>query len=51
MPTDPTDFALKTAQIVAWAKKRCPNHGRTWPCFCAEVAALLRGKKEASHAE
>jgi len=42
---DVPDFALKTVQIMAWAKKRCPDHGRTAPCFCATVAGLLKTKR------
>jgi len=50
MKRDVTDFALKTVQIMAWARARCKNHSQAVPCFCAEVAVML-GKKEASHAD
>lgn len=42
------DFALKTVQIMDWARKRCPDHGRNsgWDkfprCFCTEIEGLLK---------
>jgi len=50
MKRDVTDFALKTVQIMAWARARCKNHSQAVPCFCAEVAVML-GKKGASHVD
>jgi len=47
---DVPDFAVKMVQIMAWAKNRCPDHGRGsgWDkfprCFCAEISALLKNE-------